>query len=58
MYFRLFEDKVYLAVLAKGITMKKNPYAQEGYKGHCEFEDIERKISDSVSTPYAHIFHG
>ena len=26
---RLFEDKVYLAVLARGINSKKNKYAQE-----------------------------
>ena len=26
---RLFEDKVYLAVLARGINSKKNRYAQE-----------------------------
>merc|ERR1712223_2328571 len=41
---RLFEDKVYLAVLAKGINIKKNKYAHED--GRDDGEDIETKIAD------------
>ena len=45
---RLFEDKVYLAVLAKGINIKKNKYANED--GRDPTEDIETRISDKVGT--------
>ena len=44
--FRLFEDKVYLAVLSKGINIKRNKYAYED--GANEGEDIETKISNKV----------
>ena len=43
--FRLFEDKVYLAVLSKGINIKKNKYAYENGAD----ENIETKISMKVS---------
>ena len=45
---RLFEDKVYLAVLAKGVTMRKNRYAQEEGNVKSGIVDIEAKISDEV----------
>ena len=44
--FRLFEDKVYLAVLSKGINIKRNKYAYED--GRDPEEDIETKISNKV----------
>jgi hypothetical protein len=44
--FRLFEDKVYLAVLSKGMNIKRNKYAYED--GSNAGEDIERKISNKV----------
>ena len=44
--FRLFEDKVYLAVLSKGINIKRNKYAYED--GKDPDEDIETKISNKV----------
>ena len=46
--FRLFEDKVYLAVLAKGINIKKNKWAQEDGRDPQETEDLETKIADKV----------
>ena len=45
---RLFEDKVYLAVLAKGINIKKNKWAQEDGRDPQETEDLETKIADKV----------
>ena len=43
---RLFEDKVYLAVLARGINSKKNKYAQEDQ--HPEEFGIAERISYQV----------
>ena len=55
---RLFEDKVYLAVLAKGINIKKNKWAQEDGRDPQETEDLETKIADKVKmNQFQLIFH-
>ena len=55
---RLFEDKVYLAVLAKGINIKKNKWAQEDGRDPQETEDLETKIADKVKiNQFKLIFH-
>ena len=55
---RLFEDKVYLAVLAKGINIKKNKWAQEDGRDPQETEDLETKIADKVKiNQFQFIFH-
>ena len=41
-------------MLAKGITMRKNKYAQEEGKVGSDTVDIEAKISDEVSSYKTH----